>query len=136
MIPGEIFTGIAKFQGIVGVNDFRLPIGLQELLQASFRFLRSFRFARIRLNPSSGLILYHDCVSVIVSRFTFFTEDSVISYYQVTNFFCSRYGCASASFARSPCHLGSRPYFAISVFWEVSVNTVHPACHFERAFRI
>ena len=31
MIPGKIFTGFNKFQGIVSVNDFRLPIGLQEL---------------------------------------------------------------------------------------------------------
>ena len=34
MIPGEIFTGFAEFQGIVSVNDFWFPIGLQELLQA------------------------------------------------------------------------------------------------------
>ena len=39
MIPGEIFTGFAEFQGIVSVNDFWLPIGLQELLQASLSFL-------------------------------------------------------------------------------------------------
>ena len=32
MIPGKICTGFAKFQGIVSVNDFRLPIWLQELL--------------------------------------------------------------------------------------------------------
>ena len=35
MILGKIFTGFAKFQGIVSVNDFWLPIRLQELLQAS-----------------------------------------------------------------------------------------------------
>ena len=34
MIPRKIFTGFAKFQGIVSVNDFGLPIWLQELLQA------------------------------------------------------------------------------------------------------
>ena len=27
MIPGQIFTSFAKFQGIVNVNDFRLPLG-------------------------------------------------------------------------------------------------------------
>ena len=48
MIPGKIFTGFAKFQGIVSVKDFRLPIWLQELLQAPLCFLRSFCFARIR----------------------------------------------------------------------------------------
>ena len=35
MIPGEIFTNFAEFQGIVSVNDFRLSNWLQELLQAS-----------------------------------------------------------------------------------------------------
>ena len=39
MIPREIFTEFAEFQGIVRINDFRLPIGLQELLQASLGFL-------------------------------------------------------------------------------------------------
>ena len=38
MIPGEIFTSFAEFQGIVSVNDFRLPVGLQELLQAPLCF--------------------------------------------------------------------------------------------------
>ena len=42
MIPRKIFTGSAEFQGIVSVNDFRLPIRLQELLQAPFGFVRSF----------------------------------------------------------------------------------------------
>ena len=41
------YTLYTKFQGIVGVNDFRLPIRLEELLQALLRFLRSFCFARI-----------------------------------------------------------------------------------------
>ena len=39
MIPGKIFTGFAKFQGIISVNDFRFPIWFQELLQASLCFL-------------------------------------------------------------------------------------------------
>ena len=39
MIQGEIFTGFAELQRIVSINDFRLPIGLQELLQASLGFL-------------------------------------------------------------------------------------------------
>ena len=69
MIPGEIFTSFAEFQGIVSVNDFRLPVRLQELLQASLCFLWSFCFTRIRLNPLSCQVLHHDCISVIVSRF-------------------------------------------------------------------
>ena len=47
MIPGKIFTSFAQFQGIVSVNDFRLPIRLQELLQAPLCFLRSFCRARL-----------------------------------------------------------------------------------------
>ena len=40
MIPGEVFTSsFAEFQGIVSVNDFRIPLGFQELLQASLGFL-------------------------------------------------------------------------------------------------
>ena len=42
MIPGEIFTGFAEFQGIVSVNDFWLPIGFQKLLQAPCGFLVKF----------------------------------------------------------------------------------------------
>ena len=49
MIPGEIFTSFAEFQGIVSVNDFWVPIGFQELLQASLCFPEKFFvFARIR----------------------------------------------------------------------------------------
>ena len=71
--PGKIFTSLAKFQGIV----FRLPVRLQELLQAPLCSLRSFCFARIRLDPLSSQILYHDCISMIVSRFSFLLEDLV-----------------------------------------------------------
>ena len=39
LIPGEIFTSFAEFQGIVSVNDFRIPLGFQEILQASLGFL-------------------------------------------------------------------------------------------------
>ena len=44
MIPREIFTSFAEFQGIVSVNDFRIPVGLQELLQASLGFFVKFCF--------------------------------------------------------------------------------------------
>ena len=69
MIPGEIFTSFAEFQGIVSINDFWFPLGNQELLQASLGFLWSFVFARIRLDPLCGQVLHHDCTSMIVSRF-------------------------------------------------------------------
>ena len=55
----------AKFQRIVSVNDFRLPFWLQELLQAPLCFLRSFWFARIRLDPLGGQVLHHDSISMI-----------------------------------------------------------------------
>ena len=64
MIPGKIITSLAKFQGIVSENNFRLPIRLQELLQAPLCFMRSFCFERIRMGPLSGQVLHHDCISV------------------------------------------------------------------------
>ena len=130
MIPGKIFTSFAKFQGIVMVNDFRLPIWLQELLQAPLCFLRSFCFARIRLDPLGGLVLHHDCISMIVSRLSIFTENPVICCYQVTKIFCTRYDSANTSSARGPCNFGPLRDLAISVFREVSTNTVFPNPHF------
>ena len=124
MIPGKIFTIFAKLQGIVSVNDFRLPVWLQELLQAPLCFLRSFCFARICLDPLGGQVLHHDCISMIVSRFTTFTENFVICCYQVTKFFCTRYGSANASSARDPCNFAPLTDLAISVFREVNINTV------------
>ena len=47
MIPGKILTRLAKFQGIVSVNDFWFPRRLHELhevLLSSARSLRYFRF--------------------------------------------------------------------------------------------
>ena len=61
MIPRKILTGLAKFQEIVSVNDFWFPRRLQELWQFPLCFLRSFRFARIWLNPLGGKVLHHDC---------------------------------------------------------------------------
>ena len=126
MIPGEIFTGFAKFQGIVSVNDFRLPIRLQELLQAPLCF---FGLARIRLDLLGSQVLHHDCTSMIVSRFSIFTDNFVIGCYQVTNIFSTRYGSANPSFARSSCNFGPLADLAISVFREVSINTVLAQIH-------
>ena len=64
MIPGKIFTSFAKFQGIVSVNDVRLSIRLQELLQASLSFLWSFFFLHgydwIHWEPSPAPRLHID----------------------------------------------------------------------------
>ena len=124
VIPGKIFTGLAKCEGIVSVNDFRFPFRLQELLQALLRFLRSFCFARILLGPLSSQVLHHDCISMIVSRFTSFTENFVIGCDQITKNFCTRYDSANTSSARGPCYFGPLADLAISVFREVSINTL------------
>ena len=123
MIPGKIFTSFANFQGIVTVNDFRLPLRLQELLQAPSGFLRSC-FARMRLDPLSGQVLHHDCISMIVPKFTFFTENFVICCNQINKIFCTKYDSANTSSARGPCDFGLLSDLAISVFREVSRKIV------------
>ena len=90
-------------------------------------FARSFQFPEKLLFCTD---LYHDCVSVIVSRFTSFTKNFVICCCQVTNIFCSRYGLASAFSAKSPSYLGLLANVAVSVLREVSVNTVLTRYHF------
>ena len=124
MIPRKIFTGFAEFQGNVSVNDFGIPFGFQELLQAALCFLRSFRLAQMRLDPLGGQVMHHDCMSMIVSTFTIVTEDLVICRYQVTKIFCAKCGSANASSARGSCDYGPLGDLAISVFSEVSINIV------------
>ena len=46
MIRGKILTSFAKFQRIVSVNDFRLPIWLQELLQAPLCLTKFWRVSQ------------------------------------------------------------------------------------------
>ena len=111
MYPGKIFTSFAKFQGIVSVNAFRLPVRLQQLLEPPLCFLRSCCFARIRLDPLGGWVLHHDCISMIVSRFTTFTENFVICCNQITNIFCTMYDSAHTSSARA---------LVILVLWQIS----------------
>ena len=76
-IPGKIFSGFAKFQGIVSVNDFRLPIRLQEVLQALVCFLRSFCSTWVGLYPLSSQ-------AMIVAWFTSFTVNFVIRSFLIT----------------------------------------------------
>ena len=78
-----------------------------------FNLLRSVHFARIRLDQLSGQILHHDCISMIISRFTIFTKNLVICF-----------GCATASSARDSCNCGPLTDFAISVFQEMTFNTM------------
>ena len=99
-------------------------IWLQELFQAPLCFLRSFCYARLRLDPLGGQVLHHDCISMIVSRFTTFTKNFVIGCNQINKIFCTKYDCANASSARGPCYSGPLADLEISVFREVSINTV------------
>ena len=137
MIPREIFTSFAEFQRIVSVNDFRLLLGFQEFLQTPLCFLRNICFARICLDPLSGWVLHHDCISVIVSRFTIVTEDLVICCNQITKIFCTKYCSAIASSARSSCNFSPLTDLAIPVFREVSFNTVFaPNLHFSQTLKM
>ena len=88
---------------IVSVNDLKASYSAPRTFASSFFlcFLRSFCFARIRLDPLSGQVLHHDCISMIVSRITFFNENFVIRCDQVTKIFCTKYDCTSTSSARS-----------------------------------
>ena len=70
------------------------------MLSFFFRLMWRFCFARIRWNPLSGKILYHDSALVIVSGFTSLIEDLVIRRCQVTKLFCVRWSFDSASSAR------------------------------------
>ena len=81
---------LCKFQRIISVNDFKLPIRLQELLQAPLCLLRSFCFARIRLNPLGCQVLHDGS----------FTENFEICCCQVTKIFCTKYDSANTSSAR------------------------------------
>ena len=69
----------------------------------SFLFpLRSFGFARMRLNPLSCQNLYHDSVSVIVLRLTSFTENFLICCYQVTRIFLLEVWLRQCVFFKEP----------------------------------
>ena len=123
MIPRQIFTGFAKFQLKVSVNDFWFPILLHELWQALLCFLRSFCSARIRLDLLGGHVLHHDCISMIVSRFTVVTENLVICCYQVTKIFTRGTAPPLHLLHGALVMLVPLTDLAISVFGEVSINT-------------
>ena len=58
------------------------------------------------------------------NKFTTFTKNFVICCNKVTKIFGTRYGSAIASSAWGPCDFGPLANLAISVFREVSINTV------------
>ena len=102
---------------------FGFLVGSKNFCKLLLCSLRSFCFARIRLDPLGGQVLHYDCISMIVSRVTNFTENFVICCYQVTKIFSTRYSSATASSARGPCNFGPLADLAISVFREMSINT-------------
>ena len=70
MIPPKIFTGFAKLQGSVSVNDFWFPRWLQELLQAPHQFPEKFLFHTDTMasiewpSPAPRLHMRLDCFEI------------------------------------------------------------------------
>ena len=67
--------------------------------------------------------MHHNCISMIVSRFTTFTENFEICCNQITKISCTKYDSANASSAWGLVILSSDD-LAISVFREMNINTV------------
>ena len=68
MIPGKMFTGFAKFQGIVSVHDFWFPLGFQELLQALSCVEELFSTRVSRSSAEVRRVFIHDIKEVEVVR--------------------------------------------------------------------
>ena len=124
MIPREIFTSSTNSKELSVYMTFGFPKWLQELLQVPFSFLRSFSFTRKRSDPLSTQVLHHQSISMIVSRFTSFTNNFVLCFYQVTKCFCTRYDFTSTSCARKPSKIWPLADLAISVFRKVCEITL------------
>ena len=71
-------------------------------------------------------VLYHHGLSMIVSRFTLFTEKIVIHCNQVTNMFRSGHDCTSTSSARRPCYFRLQTKITIWVLRKVRIYTAYP----------
>ena len=107
----------------------------EKLFQTFFRLLWSFCCTKIRLNPSSGDILYHERVS-----FSLLIEDFLISRHQVTKlFFLLEVLLRQCVFCKELVVFVRKTYFAISVILEAGKYcAVLPWFwnHFRRTFRI
>ena len=124
MIPGDIFTRFEEIQGIVSENAFKLPIGLEELLKASLSFLWSF------------VLHWYDWIHWVATSCTttacrWLFRDSQLSLRTLwsaviksSQFFSTRYGSTIASPARCPCNFCPLADLAVSVFRDMSINTV------------
>ena len=71
-------------------------------------------------------VLYHHGISMIVPRFTFFTENCVIRCNQVTKMFRSGHDCTSTSSAKSPCYFRRQADITIWVLRKVRIYTAYP----------
>ena len=72
----------------------------------------------------SSQVLYHDSVSMIMSRFTSFAKDFEIRSHLFTKIVRSGHDYTSAFSARNPENLGSQADVAMSVLREVSKDAV------------
>ena len=136
MIPGKIFTGFAKFQGTVSVSDFKLPIRLQELCKL--------------LCVSRQVFVLHGydwihwvAKSCTTTAYRWLFRDSQPS---LRNLLCAviKSPKFSARSTTPPVRLlhgafvifGPLADLAISVFWEVSINTVFTQIRTSRTHRL
>ena len=124
MIPGEIFTSFAEFQGIVSVHDFRIPIGLQELLQASLGFLWSFCFCTdmpgsIEWPSPAQLLHIGDCFEIRNCHWG--PCDLLLLSHQNFQHEVQLHYCV---ICMGPCNFRPFTDLAISVFREMNINTV------------
>ena len=72
------FTRTDKFQRITCNNCTWFLIWRHEHSQTVHRLFRSFVFRWVALNPMRRMVLYHDCVTMLQTRFVFFAEIFVI----------------------------------------------------------
>ena len=93
---------------------FGFPCRFQELHWVLLGLLGRFCFARLGQSPMGCWVLHHHGISVIVSRFTFFTYNFVICSDQISEIFRSGHDNTSAFSARRPCDFGPLAY----LHWE------------------
>ena len=132
MIPGKIFTKLCRIPRNCQCKWFQASNSAPRTFASSFAFHEKFLFC----TDTTGSIgrprsCTNDCISMIVSRFTTITENFLIC---CNKLFCTKYDSANASSARRPCNFGPLTDIVMSVFREVSINTVFTTNpHFSKA---
>ena len=123
MIPGKCLSRLAKFQGIVRMNDFRFPCRLQKLHWPFWSLLGlAVRFCTGRTD-TTGLLSQEpprhtrDCSAI------HFTKNFLICSNQISEMFRSGHDCTSTSSARNPRYFRLQADVAIWVLREVNVDT-------------